>query len=127
MHPSVTILIVEDEHIIALSLGLAVEDSGATLIGPVDSVAKALALVERGGIAAAVIDANLVDRDVTPLALCLMEQSIPFVVHTATGLPPELAEAHPDAPVILKPARADSVIARLLLELPGAPGAGPKS
>lgn len=107
------ILIVEDEAIIALGLAAAVRDLGGTVVGPSTSVQHALALLGCNDVDAAIVDANLIDRDVTPLALELHRQDIPFVVHTAKGLPPELASALPDLLVVMKPTDAEHVVAQI--------------
>lgn len=111
------ILVVEDEPFLALNLVMAIEDNDGLAIGPVSTVAEALTLVETQKIVAAILDANLLDRDVTPLALALIERLIPFVIHTGTGLPEELARKYPDLHVILKPARSTVVLAALLQQL----------
>lgn len=111
------ILIVEDEPLIAMDLAGAVEDLEGVVIGPFSSVAAALELLETLSIAAAILDANLLDRDITPVALRLACAGVPLVVYTGTGLPPELAEQHPSLPVLLKPATAQRVVERLVLEM----------
>jgi len=111
------ILIVEDELLIALALADAVEECAGTVVGPVATVAEALALMDTRSIAAAVLDAQLVDRDVTPVALRLFEQGVPFVIHTGTGLPVELAALLPNVPVAMKPLKAPIVVACLLNEM----------
>jgi DNA-binding NtrC family response regulator len=117
-----TVLIVEDEPLVALDLAYAVEELDGIVIGPVATVAEAMALLHAKPITAAIIDANLADRDVTPLALQLVEIAIPFVVHTGTGLPALLKAAHPDLPVIMKPTQSTKVV-RKLCDLAGIPGA----
>jgi len=111
------ILVVEDEPFLALNLVMAIEDNDGLAIGPVSTVAEAMALVDTQKIVAAILDANLLDRDVTPLALALIERLIPFVISTGTGLPEELARQYPDLPVIIKPARSTFVLATLLQQL----------
>ena len=111
------ILIVEDEALIAIDLAEAIEGVQGQAVGPVATVADALALLDEKTIGAAILDANLLDRDVTPLALALIERGIPFVIHTGTGVPQELAELHPHLPVIPKPARSNRVLAALLQHL----------
>ncbi|MEP9359973.1 response regulator [Sphingomonas sp. KR3-1] len=108
------ILIVEDEPLIAMNLASAVAELDGKIVGPVDTVAAAFELLASETIAAAILDANLLDRDVTPLATSLAERSVPFVIFTGTGLPPALAATHPDLPVIIKPARSTAVLAALL-------------
>lgn len=62
---------------------------------------------------AAVIDAKLLDGFVTPVAMRLAEQAVPFVVHRATGLPGELACAIAHAPLVMKPARPEHVVGEM--------------
>ncbi|MET0375298.1 MAG: response regulator [Rhizorhabdus sp.] len=114
MHERLSILIVEDEAVIALGLAFAAEDAGAEVVGPFDSIADALALLANTCVDAAILDVNLRDRDITPVALALIERAVPFVVQTGTGLPVELAEACRHIPVMNKPASPDAVVSRLL-------------
>jgi ActR/RegA family two-component response regulator len=111
------VLIVEDEQMLAMDLAMAVEDLDGRAIGPVATVKEAFALLETEAVSAAILDANLLDGDVTPLAIELVGKAVPFVVHTGTGLPPALAAQHPDLPVIMKPARATTVLAALLQQV----------
>jgi hypothetical protein len=92
---------------------LAVEQHGGTVVGPIDSVAEALLLLASRPPSGAVLDCQLADRDVTPLALRLLELGIPFVINTGTGPPPELAAAAPDLVVLVKPVRPELVVATL--------------
>ena len=108
------ILIVEDQPLVALDLSEIVESLGGRVVGPIASVAEAIARVRQEHVAAAILDANLLDRDVTPLAIELIERGTPFVVYTGTGLPDELARAYPALPIVLKPARAAAVVTMLI-------------
>ena len=107
------VLIVENEPLIALDLTAAVLEQNGIVIGPVPTVAEALAILADQPIGAAILDAKLDDRDITPVAVRLIEQAVPFVIHSGTGLPAELAARHPDLPVILKPKRPEDVVASL--------------
>ncbi|RYG90518.1 MAG: hypothetical protein EON58_19145 [Alphaproteobacteria bacterium] len=111
------ILIVEDEALIALDLADAIMQIEGKPVGPVATVAEALSLLDETSFEAAILDANLIDRDVTPLVLALIDREIPFVIHTGTGLPAELALLHPTLTVIPKPARSTLVLAALLQRL----------
>jgi CheY-like chemotaxis protein len=104
------ILVVEDESMIALDITDCVEAAGGTVVGPVRSVAKAMALLETVPIDAAILDANLVDRDVTPVARLLASRKVPTIVYSGLGLPEELAAEHPNIPLVLKPAPASRVV-----------------
>ena len=111
------ILIVEDEPLLAMDLAEAVEDLEGVVIGPVSTVAAALELLETVSVAAAILDANLLDRDITPVALRLASASVPLVVYTGTGLPAEVVAQRPDLPVLRKPAGAQVVVQRLVCEM----------
>lgn len=108
-----TILIVEDEPLVAFDLADLVEDEGGLVAGPVPTVAEGLTLADERAPAAAILDANLEDTDITQLALALIEKGTPFVIYTGTGLPDALARLHPDLPVVMKPAQTRLVIEAL--------------
>ena len=108
------ILIVEDEHLVAMDLAAAIEELDGHPIGPVPTVEEALLLLQTEEIAAAILDANLLDRDITPVATILAENAVPFVIHTGASVPPDLAARYPDLPVVPKPAGPTTVLAALL-------------
>jgi DNA-binding response OmpR family regulator len=105
-----TILIVEDEPLVAFDLAEMVEGQGGVVCGPVPTVQEGLSLADSDSPAAAILDANLEDCDITQLALALIEKGTPFVIYTGTGLPEALARIHPDLPVIMKPAQTRVVV-----------------
>ncbi|HKI14226.1 MAG TPA: response regulator [Roseiarcus sp.] len=74
------ILIVEDEYLIALSLGDALEAAGSVVLGPVPSVDKAIEIIEsEPQIDAAVVDVNLGGVLAYPVADTLLARNIPFI------------------------------------------------
>jgi CheY-like chemotaxis protein len=113
---SAPILIVEDEAYIALQLQAAIEDAGGQVVGPVGSVAAALVLLQTVVVAAAVLDVQLADRDVTPVAEALTARNVPVVFQSAKNLPPDLQRRCPDAVVYKKPVAAEALL-RTLLEI----------
>ena len=112
-----TVLVVEDEPLIAMSLSLAIEDAGGKVIGPVPAVGEAIALLASQEVASAILDANLIDRDITPLALLLASRRVPFVIYTAVGVPSELCVALPGVPVVMKPEAPEHVLSLLIDEI----------
>jgi CheY-like chemotaxis protein len=78
------LLVVEDEYLIAAALALALEGDGAEVVGPAGSVRDALALVEAEGdrLDGAVLDINLRDERVYPVADALAARGVPFVFLT---------------------------------------------
>lgn len=107
------ILVVEDETFIAFDIALAIEEAHGVVIGPVSKVAEALELLASNEVNGAILDVNLADRDVTPVALLLIKCRIPIVFHTGVGLPAELAEQYPDLVVCIKPTSPDRLIGHL--------------
>lgn len=107
------IMIVEDDFLIADEIALTVEDYGGIVIGPVAAVADALAVLDDTKVDAAILDGNLLDRDITPVAVRLISAKIPVVIYSAIGVPDELAILHPDILAISKPAKIALVVERL--------------
>jgi DNA-binding NtrC family response regulator len=78
------LLIVEDEYMIADDLASALEEAGAEVVGPAGTVEDALELVQlnRGRLDGAVLDVNLRDERVYPVADVLASRGVPFVLAT---------------------------------------------
>lgn len=97
------VLLVEDNFIIAWDLAELVRGAGIVPVGPVASVADALAKVAQGGIEAAILDINLGEENALSVADELDRKAIPFAFATGYNpqdvLPPERA----DVPVLAKP------------------------
>ncbi len=98
------VLVVEDEYFIADDMRRVFEENGATVIGPVGSVEDALAILsEAPPIDGAVLDINLRQTMVFPIADLLRQRGVPFVF--ATGyesivIPERLRDAiHCEKPV----------------------------
>ncbi|WEK47617.1 MAG: response regulator [Candidatus Andeanibacterium colombiense] len=107
----------EDELAIGIDLAFAVSDRNGEVAGPVSTVDEAFRALADHPVDAAILDFELKGRDVTPLALHLVEAGIPFVFHTANALPPSIAELCPGAPVLLKPSSTTALMERLLDEI----------
>ncbi|SDA33841.1 Response regulator receiver domain-containing protein [Methylobacterium sp. UNC378MF] len=77
------VLLVEDDYFIAVDLKSEFEEGGAQVLGPVPSVSEALALIARtADIDAAVLDINLQDELVYPVADALHARGVPFLFVT---------------------------------------------
>ncbi len=107
------ILVAEDEPFIALDVALAIEDAGGEVVGPTASIEEALSLIATRPIEAAILDVNLIDGDITPVAEALMRLGIPVILQTGNSLPPELAARFPDLIVHIKPCVAAKLVAQL--------------
>lgn len=77
------ILVVEDEFYIAMDLERELAEAGATVVGPVASVAEALDLITREPrLDAAALDVNLRGEMVYPVADQLTARMVPYVFAT---------------------------------------------
>ena len=106
------ILVVEDEALVAMLVEDALLDAGAIVLGPVATVAEALALLQQEIPDVAVLDLNLAGETSTPVADRLVTMGVPFVVATgygADGLPP----GHATVPVLAKPYDPDDLTTAL--------------
>ncbi|SDO68954.1 Response regulator receiver domain-containing protein [Methylobacterium phyllostachyos] len=97
------VLLVEDDYFIAIDLKVWFEEGGAEVLGPVPSVDEALALIaDTAAIDAAVLDINLQDELVFPVADALHARGVPFLFATgydAAVVPPP----HGAVPLCQKP------------------------
>jgi CheY-like chemotaxis protein len=107
------ILIVEDEPFIALELKASIEDAGGKVVGPVGSVQAALELLDTDTVAAAVLDVQLSDGNVTPVAAALAALGIPMVFQSGVNLPPDLQSQCPDVVYYKKPVSAQLLLKKL--------------
>ncbi len=97
------ILVVEDEYVLAVEIRNGLEDAGALVIGPEPSVERALSrIVSEARIDAAVLDVNLSDGRIDPIADALLAQGIPFVFASGYG-EDVVASRYPGAPHCHKP------------------------
>jgi CheY-like chemotaxis protein len=80
-------LLVEDEYVIAADLAASLEALGVQVAGPAASVAEALTLLQNDGnrLDGAVLDINLRNERVYPVADVLRGRGIPFVFTTGYG------------------------------------------
>ena len=78
------LLVVEDEYLVAADLTASLESLGAEVIGPAASVEEALSLLDTNGgrLDGAVLDINLQNERVYPVADVLTARGIPFVFTT---------------------------------------------
>jgi CheY-like chemotaxis protein len=77
------ILVVEDEYFLADDIGRAFRALGAEIAGPVGHLEDALEILNDGGILdAAVLDVNIRNEMIFPLARQLRARGVPFVFTT---------------------------------------------
>ena len=108
-HPGLrgrSILVVENEMLIALDIAQAFERAGAS-VTTTTTVRHALILVEHDGLSAAIMDHGLSDGDSTQLCARLKARGIPYVSYS--GFDP-VEGADNDAPYISKPASMETIL-----------------
>jgi CheY-like chemotaxis protein len=108
MSSALSILVVEDEPLIAMMLEDFLESLGHRVHATCDSVRQAIEVVDQGGFELAILDVNLKGESVWPVAKQLRDKTIPFVLATGGHVEPPPAEFG-DAPVIEKPYTIDRV------------------
>jgi CheY-like chemotaxis protein len=97
-----TILVLDDDALIAMELEAILQDAGYRVAGPAIDVPESLALIDAETIDAAILDLNLDGERSDPVADRLAELAIPFAY--LTGHAEEVIdERHRHAPLISKP------------------------
>ncbi len=104
-----SILIIEDEPLIAMILEDFLDSLGHDVVGTVDNVVAALDRVADGGFDLAILDVHLRGGEASwPVADALADRSLPFVLATGGHVEPAPSR-HGDAPVLAKPFTLDGV------------------
>ncbi|MBR0645397.1 response regulator [Plastoroseomonas hellenica] len=107
-----TVLIVEDQYLIAEELRAIVERLGGSVVGPLPRVPAALTTLEATFPDLALLDVNVNGQPIYEVAAVLRSRGIPFALVTGydrSAIAPEFR----DAPYIEKPV-AESAIINLL-------------
>jgi CheY-like chemotaxis protein len=108
------VLLVEDEYLIAADLAEALQELGAIILGPTASVKGALDLIFEADPNLAVLDVNLRQENVYPLADALRARGVPFIF--TTGYSSDvIPERFQQIPRCQKPVQA-AMVARLLTQ-----------
>jgi DNA-binding LytR/AlgR family response regulator len=104
-----SVLIVEDNFLVAEDLRSSVEQAGARIIGPIGDASQALAVAQKGKIDVALLDVGLRGQSCVAVARTLAYRLIPFILITGyvrDALPPELENAL----YLAKPVMTDAVL-----------------
>jgi CheY-like chemotaxis protein len=81
-----TILVVEDESLVAMLLETILEDMGCDTLGPISTVDEALKVIDGGqAFDGALLDVNVAGKEVFPVAEALKARGVPFVFSTGYG------------------------------------------
>lgn len=109
-----TVLIMEDEFIVALDLSDITQDLGFSVDGPFATVAEGLRSVAQHTPDAAILDVQLADGEVFPLADYLMKMGVPIIFHSGHADNSQLKGRYPDARSAGKPCAAELIASYLV-------------
>lgn len=98
-----TVMVVEDEFIIALDLSETVRDLGYALEGPFAATGHALDALSTTMPDAAILDVLTADGEVYPVADALTRAGVPIIFHSGHVPPREVRERYPQAIACSKP------------------------
>lgn len=107
------ILVVEDSPLLAFNVEFLMEQYGALPIGPALDLSTALNLAEEHTLDGAVLDINLGDDQVWPLAETLLARGVPLLILSANCTEYDIPEAFRTCPCLDKPARDTEIVQRL--------------
>ena len=103
-----SILVVEDEPLIAMMLEDFLETLGHNIAASCDNLSDALDKAEMDGFDVAILDVNLKGESVWPVAEQLSQRGIPFVIASGGHVEPPPA-SFADAPLLEKPYTIDRI------------------
>jgi len=106
------ILIVEDNPYIAIALEEMLSEQGLVIAGVAGSLDDALLLAASASLDIALLDVNIRDRKIDPVAEALTARGKPFVFTTGCGRA-GLPEAFLDRPVVEKPFYIEEILQTL--------------
>ena len=107
-----TLLVVEDDTLLASYLALALIDHGFRVLGPASSVTDAMHILDEAMPDAAVLDFQLADSTSEPVLAALEDRAVPVCVMSG-NLREDLPHSFASHPVLHKPFGADELIERL--------------
>lgn len=103
----------EDEFIVALDLSDMAEDLGYLVAGPYATLAEGLQSIGRQRPDAAILDVQLADGEVFPLADALTRLGVPIIFHSGHADSRALIARYPGARSASKPCSPDLIAAYL--------------
>src|SRR5512136_1341696 len=110
------VLIVEDDPYITLALEETLADFGLSVVGAARNVKQALKLIQTTAFDLALLDVNIGDEKIDPVADALSARGLPFIFTTGCGRA-GLPEAYLERAIIEKPFYVDEIIGALRQEL----------
>jgi CheY-like chemotaxis protein len=115
------ILVVEDELMIRMLLEGMLSDLGHTVAAEAGSIEDALALAKQADFDVAVLDVNLNNQSIAPVAEVLLQRGVPFVFASGYGQR-GVPEAYRQSPTLQKPFQLEALAQAIDTALAGAAG-----
>jgi len=106
------VLVVEDELLVAMLIEETLVDAGCVVVGPYSRVPEATSAAEVEPIDVALLDVNVANERVFPVAAALEARGIPFLFLTGYGSL-ALPEDRPDWVACSKPFDVGTLVAKL--------------
>lgn len=111
MGQPVRVLVAEDELIVGYDLCDTVAEAGYEVEGPYDDLSSAMLAFQKNKPDVAILDVQLGDGIVYPLAEQMMAENVPVIFHSGQLTPSEVAARYPAAQALAKPCPPADVIA----------------
>ena len=108
------VLIMEDEFIVALDLSDMTEELGFDVAGPFATIAEGAQALEHFRPDAAILDVQLADGEVFPLADMLVRLGVPIIFHSGHADIASLLARYPEARSASKPCAAGLIASHLV-------------
>lgn len=113
MTESRSVLIVEDNPVLAESMAFALSTFGWTVIGPAATNAEAEAFIAKGALSIAVLDVDLGVETSIPSAEALRSLGLPFIFLTGLTSNVDVPEAFRNETWLMKPVLPEALIEAL--------------
>ena len=104
------VLVAEDEMIVGYDLCDTVSEAGCLVEGPFDDLSSAMLAYQKTKPDVAILDVQLGDGIVYPLAEQMMAENVPVIFHSGQLTPEEVASRFPNAQALQKPCPPAEVI-----------------
>ena len=108
--PPLRVLVAEDELIVGYDLCDTVAEAGYIVEGPFDDLSSAMLAYQKQKPDVAILDVQLGDGIVYPLAEQMMAENVPVIFHSGQLTPEEVARRFPKAQALSKPCPPAEVI-----------------
>jgi DNA-binding response OmpR family regulator len=106
---SITVLVAEDELLIAMDVMDELDAAGFVTVGPFAKTSQALEYCKSHTPDCAILDVRLQDGESYPLADFLSERHVPLIFHSGHARRQALLERYPDTKVCPKPSGSSQI------------------